>query len=346
MLRGGFSGSQWLDDDEPCGVLWIDLFLFEFKISALCLFHRCFKGLLFINQNIHRRYIHHCHRLPFAEHHSVNFLEAFTLPRLPPDSRSYSIMASDIQQSSFVKQLAANGTSIYSFSSMAQTNNPPDRPTRDKALESLRTFLSGRRDLPPLELLKLWKGLFYCMWMSDRPRPQQALANSLADLVSVLPRASTIPFLRAFWQTMQREWTNIDVLRMEKFLLLTRRYLCATFKLMKEGEWEEGLVEEHLELLKEVPCNTEDMKVPNGMRYHVIDIYVDELERVGALEKGREGVEVEKLLGPLRRLAKESPTKPVRNKSKEALADDRLPGNEKAEVPEPEKMDGEWGGIE
>ena len=145
---------------------------------------------------------------------------------------------------------------------------------------------------------------------------------------------------------MQREWTNIDVLRMEKFLLLTRRYLGATFKLMKEGEWEEMLVEEHLDLLKEVPCNTEDMKVPNGMRYHVIDIYVDELERVGALEKGRGGVEVEKLLEPLRRLAKESPTKPVRNKSREALADDRLPGKEKAEVPEPEKMDGEWGGIE
>merc|ERR1712230_249341 len=76
-------------------------------------------------------------------------------------------MATDIQQTPFVKQLAAN-----------------DRPTRDAALSSLRTYLSGRRELPALELLKLWKGLFYCMWMSDRPRTQQALANSLADLVS------------------------------------------------------------------------------------------------------------------------------------------------------------------
>jgi ribosomal RNA-processing protein 1 len=142
---------------------------------------------------------------------------------------------------------------------------------------------------------------------------------------------------------MQREWTNIDVLRMEKFLLLTRRYLGATFELLKKGEWEKGLVEEHMELLKEIPCNAKDMKIPNGMRYHVIDIYIDELERVGALVED-EDIPLEALLEPLRRLAKESPTKPVRTKSKEALADERLPGNEKA--PEPPKDPNEWGGIE
>ena len=186
------------------------------------------------------------------------------------------------------------------------------------------------------------------MWMSDRPLTQQALANSLADLVSVLPLTSKIPFLRAFWQTMQREWTNIDVLRMEKFLLLTRRYLGATFKVLKEGGWEEGLVRAHMELLGEVPLETEDARIPNGMRFHVIDIYVDELERVGALEMDEEGaseVPVAMLLEPLRRLAKESPTKPVRIKAKEALADERLPGNEKAEEPAAKEEDG-WGGIE
>ncbi|KAG0650046.1 Ribosomal RNA-processing 1 [Hyphodiscus hymeniophilus] len=239
-------------------------------------------------------------------------------------------MAPDIQQTPFVKQLAAN-----------------DRPTRDKALLSLRTYLSGRRDLSALELLKLWKGLFYCMWMSDRALTQQALANSLADLVSVLPPTTQIPFLRAFWQTMQREWTNIDVLRMEKFLLLTRRYLGATFMLLRDGRWEEGLVSEHLALLEEVPLEVEDVRIPNGMRFHVIDIYVDEIERVGGLENEGEGessVPLEMLLEPLRKLAKSSPTKPVRTKAKDALADERLPGNEKVESEAVE--DNGWGGIE
>jgi ribosomal RNA-processing protein 1 len=67
------------------------------------------------------------------------------------------------------------------------------------------------------------------------------------------------------------------------------------------------------------------------MRLHIIDIYIDELERVGALkqEEGKE-VPLEMLLEPLRGLAKASPTKAIRNKAKEALGDGRLPGNVKA----------------
>jgi len=145
---------------------------------------------------------------------------------------------------------------------------------------------------------------------------------------------------------MQREWTNIDVLRMEKFLLLTRRYLGITFEVLKRGKWEEGLVKQHMDLLAEVPCNVDEIRVPNGMRYHVIDIYVDELERVGVLEEGSES-RLESLLAPLRTLAKESPTKPVRVKSKDALEDERLPGNEKTEEEKTENdNEGGWGGIE
>lgn len=129
---------------------------------------------------------------------------------------------------------------------------------------------------------------------------------------------------------MQREWTNIDVLRMEKFLLLTRRYLGASFGVLRKGGWEEKEVAEMLSVLGEVPLNVGDMRVPNGLRFHVIDIYVDELERAGALEG--KVVPLENLLEPLRKLAKESPTKPIRTKAKEALEDERLLGNKKLEA--------------
>jgi ribosomal RNA-processing protein 1 len=145
---------------------------------------------------------------------------------------------------------------------------------------------------------------------------------------------------------MARDWTNIDVLRMEKFLLLTRRMLGAHFGLLKEEGWEGKRVEAHLGVLEMWPLNVGDVKLPNGMRYHVIDIYVDELERMGALEEGKDGeVPLEKLLEPLRKLRLDSPTKAVRMKCKEALEDERLPGNEKA-VEETEVVEGEWGGIE
>jgi ribosomal RNA-processing protein 1 len=208
----------------------------------------------------------------------------------------------------------------------------------------LKTYLSGARAFTPLDLLKLWKGLFYCMWMSDRPRTQQALANDLASLVAIVPSSTVLPFLRAFWLTMAREWTNIDVLRMEKFLLLTRRYVGATFARLENAGWEESVVESHLELLEEIPLNVADVKLPNGMRYHVIDVFVDELEQVGALEKERAGVSLDTLLQPLKNLGTESPTKAVRTKCREALEDERLPGE--AKTVEGVLDDQEWGGIE
>lgn len=198
------------------------------------------------------------------------------------------------------------------------------------------------------------------MWMCDRPLPQQSLAQALADLTHVLPSAGArVAWLEAFWQTMGREWTGIDVLRMEKFLLLCRRYLCAGFQVCEKAGWGEDAVSEVLRALQEGPLEVVDLRRPNGMRYHVVDIYVDELERVGVLGKaGEDEVEVDKelverLLEPLRKLAKDSPTKTVRKKAKEALADERLPGNKKTEeekaaeeAARKAEEDGEWGGIE
>ncbi|RKF60732.1 Ribosomal RNA-processing protein 1-like protein [Erysiphe neolycopersici] len=222
-------------------------------------------------------------------------------------------MVGNVEQTPFMKQLVGN-----------------DKLSRDSALDSLRTYLSSRREISPIEILKLWKGLFYCMWMSDRPLAQQALASSFAQLIFILPLENVIPFLRGFWQTMQREWTNIDVLRMEKFLLLTRRYLAASFEVLKRYEWKEDLVQEMLLLLSEIPCNAVELRVPNGMRYHIIDIYVDELEQLGYLEDGSEAP-VEKLLEPLENLTR-SPTKTVRLKAKETLEDKRLPKSKKEDA--------------
>jgi ribosomal RNA-processing protein 1 len=143
---------------------------------------------------------------------------------------------------------------------------------------------------------------------------------------------------------MAREWTNIDVLRMEKFLLLTRRYVGATFSLLEKAGWEEKVVETHLDMLEEIPLNVADGKLPNGMRYHVIDVFVDELERVGALEMEGTGANLDTLLRPLRRLGKESPTKTVRTRCKEALEDERLPTNKK--TLQDAVTDEEWNGFE
>jgi ribosomal RNA-processing protein 1 len=85
-----------------------------------------------------------------------------------------------------------------------------ERPVREKAVESLRLFLSQSRQFTELDFLKLWKGLYYCMWMSDRMRVQQQLADTLGDLVSVLHTKNTILFVQAFWTILCKQWPTLD----------------------------------------------------------------------------------------------------------------------------------------
>ncbi|KAK0620932.1 nucleolar protein,Nop52-domain-containing protein [Immersiella caudata] len=235
-----------------------------------------------------------------------------------------------------------------------------DRKIRTSALASLQTFLSSRQtasSLTSLDILKLWKGLFFALWMCDRAIPQQTLCQELADLIYALPRNSVVPWLRGFWATMSREWTGIDVLRMEKFLLLVRRVVGTGFGWMKNaGEkekkkakakatWDEARVEDVLGLLQEWPFsldeevemevilgqegeqqNAASQRIPAGLRLHVLDIWVDEAEKVGLLEK-----EDEKAAKILQRLCEhvdvleQNTTSPaVRYRSKDSLADERL----------------------
>lgn len=92
-----------------------------------------------------------------------------------------------------------------------------DGSIRDKAFKTICRWLEAHcTELGHAEYLKLWKALFYCMWMADKPSNQQGLATRLGDmwlnLHRVAPEAG-LAYARAFWETICREWTGIDRLR-------------------------------------------------------------------------------------------------------------------------------------
>ncbi|KAK4097402.1 Nop52-domain-containing protein [Parathielavia hyrcaniae] len=258
-------------------------------------------------------------------------------------------MASQERSMPFIKNLASS-----------------DRKTRTTALSSLHAFLSDRdvaSRLTALDVLKLWKGLFYALWMCDRAVPQQALCAELAGLVHRLPRGAVAHWLRGFWATMAREWTGVDVLRMDKFLLLVRRVVGAGFGWMRKGsgekkeksgngsgvsDWDPSKVDDILGLLGEWPFSLEEearieqeseegepltQKIPAGLRLHVLDIWVDEAEKAGLLEDDDEeaGQIIQRISDQIDALEEATTSPAVRVRSKESLADERLPGNRKPE---------------
>lgn len=136
--------------------------------------------------------------------------------------------------------------------------------------------------------------------------------------------------------------------RMDKFLYLVRQYLNASFSFFAKSGWKDTTrLDEYMTVLSTTPLNPTEKRIPNGIRFHVIDIYIDELEKVD--EETEAEMPIETLLEPLRAVVRKSPTKIVRNKVKEALEDDRVKawlGEETTEAEEKEEVDDEWGGID
>ncbi|CAK4653766.1 hypothetical protein LEN26_015938 [Aphanomyces euteiches] len=148
-----------------------------------------------------------------------------------------------------------------------------EKHVRDKAVKSLTLYLVKKKEWSDLDLDKIWKALFYCIWMSDKPKIQNELAENLSQLVHAFPSAELkMRFLHSFFKTIHREWHGIDGLRLDKFYSLIRKMLYQSFQFLQTS-WDQAEVfSTHLsgEILS---------KLPNGLRLHLCDVYLPELHK-------------------------------------------------------------------
>ncbi|XP_011235585.1 ribosomal RNA processing protein 1 homolog A isoform X1 [Ailuropoda melanoleuca] len=172
---------------------------------------------------------------------------------------------------------------------LAQRLAGNEQVTRDRAVKRLRKYIVARTQraaggFTHDELLKVWKGLFYCMWMQDKPLLQEELGRTISQLIHAFQTTEAQHlFLQTFWQTMNREWTGIDRLRLDKFYMLMRMVLNESLKALKTQGWEERRIEQLLELLTTEILHP-DSQAPSGVKSHFLEIFLEELSKVGAAE--------------------------------------------------------------
>uniref|UniRef100_A0A182VZW6 Uncharacterized protein n=1 Tax=Anopheles minimus TaxID=112268 RepID=A0A182VZW6_9DIPT len=160
-------------------------------------------------------------------------------------------------------------------------NNPA---LRRKVLRNLKTWLFTRSQssfvFSDVDFLRLWKGLFYCMWMSDKPLVQEELAESLGSLVRCFDHNVPVAmqFFKAFLTTMGNEWFGIDRWRMDKFMMLVRRLTRQALFTLHESGWQK----EHIECFKETIASTilDRDVVSYGLMHHFNDLFLNELAKV------------------------------------------------------------------
>lgn len=89
-----------------------------------------------------------------------------------------------------------------------------------------------------LVLLKLCRGLFFCLWHSDKPLDQLACADTLASFISMGPTSrSQILLGSCYFRVLSREWPKVDHYRMDKYLALVRRLFQQMLQIIRR-EWD------------------------------------------------------------------------------------------------------------
>ncbi|XP_050497055.1 ribosomal RNA processing protein 1 homolog isoform X2 [Bombus huntii] len=132
--------------------------------------------------------------------------------------------------------------------------------------------------LTKADFMRLWKGLFYYMWMSDKPLIQEELAESLSKIVHCLKTKEVVLlYTECVLRTLGIEWFGIDQYRLDKFCMLVRRIIRQTFQKCKENLWDIEWVKDISEILEKLLV---DPKICIGFTMHITEIYLEELAKI------------------------------------------------------------------
>lgn len=129
-----------------------------------------------------------------------------------------------------------------------------------------------------LDFMRIWKGLYYCMWMSDKPLVQEEFAESISQLVFCFDSKDVaLLYTKCALNTLSTEWFGLDQYRIDKFEMLARRIIRQTFLICKKMSWNEEWVVGFADVIDFILSND---KGSLGFRFHVIEVFMEELAKV------------------------------------------------------------------
>ncbi|KAF3676807.1 putative glucose-6-phosphate 1-epimerase-like [Capsicum annuum] len=183
------------------------------------------------------------------------------------ESKTTTIINNPITQSckgtSLIKHLASSKASI-----------------RSKAFKHIQEWLLTQKEIADDDMKKLWKGIFYCLWHSDKQQAQSLLITRICAIVNFLDLGVVFQYLTGFLITLRREWNGIDHLRLDKFYFLIRMFLRTVFLLLrKRYGWDLDVVGKVSGVLEDKGLfSGKDGLLGHGVSYHISSVFVDELK--------------------------------------------------------------------
>lgn len=214
-------------------------------------------------------------------------------------------------------------------------------PTREEALIALDQYITSNLNrLTEIELGKVWKGIWYAMWLCDGGENQNNLTEQLAKICNKNEYSvkNWIKINETFWMIVIREWQTLDKWRVDKYYLLLRKVLRFNFRYLNFKNWDRKVIVEFNKMIKK-PIN---LKKNLAVAYHLCDIYLSELEEYSDSAP-------EFIIDVFKQVKNETNLKTLKGKiDEEVLNDERVKqwwGEEDEEEEEEEDDEEEWTGF-
>jgi len=160
---------------------------------------------------------------------------------------------------------------------------------RDRAIERLKKWIYSRT-LNPVsyfkydELISIWKGLYYNLWMCDKPILQDELANQISLWIHEFQNEEqALLYIQSGFETFVREWWGIDQWRLSKFMTLARYFLRESFEYLKKQKWLKLYILKFTHILSQGSLSPNRNEAAVGFKMHLTDIYLEELAKVGGI---------------------------------------------------------------
>ena len=144
-----------------------------------------------------------------------------------------------------------------------------EQETREEALSQMTDWLKTQKTLTDDDAEKIWYVLWNALWMTDRVLTQHAFCDKICQILDVLQKDCTHPFIEQFFVVMQGYWERLDKWRTEKFLVLGRKFLDKIVEYCKENN--------EIEYIPQLIEKAFSLEKGNAFKLHIVDVMVDYL---------------------------------------------------------------------
>ena len=121
---------------------------------------------------------------------------------------------------------------------------------------------------------KLWRSIFFAMWLADLPKVHDELARSVAKTVHRFGENDAVRrWTLCFCATLAAEWARLDKYRLDKYYLLARHFVRESLAWCAKKDWAPASVDAFASAIDAGWFAAP--KCPDGPRLHYGDVLLE-----------------------------------------------------------------------